>query len=66
MKLYYVVARWHIKGRHKDNKCSGACIANSKEEAIEKFKGMTSNTIPEKAYFTAYEEARGGFIFDYR
>lgn len=48
MKLYYVSLSWVFKGHRKSRGCSGCVIAESREDAIEKFKAKA--TFPEDIY----------------
>lgn len=57
MKLYSVTARWHKKGERRDHMKTAIILAESKEQAVERFKAEV--TYPEDSYISAFEHSDG-------
>lgn len=64
MKLYSVSARWHVKRQRGDVVQTAVIMADSREEAVEKFKNNVS--YPEDAYISATEHKDGIYTLGVR
>lgn len=60
MKLYEAIARIHKKYSKKDTYIYGAVIADSEEEAIQKYRGILDRD--DIVYVTAIEQPKGVFV----
>ncbi len=60
MKLYEARARIHKKYSKKDTYIYGAVIADSEEEAIEKYRGLLDRD--DIVYVSATEQPKGVFV----